>query len=152
MGVSRVFRAGSPYNGVELSEVDFEQQADTMYLAHIDHPVGKLTRTAHDAWVFADVGFGPKLSPPSGVTVTPHTPNTDSENGGAAFFPQNARYAVTSVDADGFESRWTGGDITAYNDLSLKRNYNALSWTAAAGAASYKVYKSRQQPVLRIHR
>lgn len=142
MGVSRVFRVGSPYNGVELEELDYEQQADTMYLAHIDHTPGKLTRTAHDAWTFADVAFGPKLSPPTGVVVTPHTPNTDSENGGAAFFPQNARYAVTSVDEDGYESRWTGGNITAYNDLSLKRNYNALTWAAADRAASYKVYKA----------
>lgn len=142
MGVSRVFRVGSPYNGVELEELDYEQQTDTMYLAHIDHPLGKLTRTAHDAWSFADVSLGPKLSPPASVTVTPHTPNTDSENGGAAYFPQNARYAVTSVDADGFESRWNGGNITAYNDLSLKRNYNAVTWSAVPGAASYKVYKA----------
>lgn len=142
MGVSRVFRVGSPYNGVELDELDYEQQADTMYLAHIDHPVGKLTRTAHDAWAFSDVAFGPKLSPPASVVVTPHVPNTDSENGGAAYFPQNARYAVTSIDKDGFESRWTGANITAYNDLSLKRNYNFVEWSAVAGAVSYKVYKA----------
>lgn len=142
MGVSRVFRVGSPYNGVELEELDVEQQADTMYLAHIDHTPGRLTRTAHDAWTFADVAFGPKLSPPTTVTVEVHTPNTDSENGNAAFFPQNARYAVTAVDEDGYESRWTGAGIAAYNDLSLKRNYNFIEWGAVAGAASYKVYKA----------
>lgn len=142
MGVSRVFRVGSPYNGVELEELDFEQQADTMYLAHIDHMPARLTRTAHDAWTFADVAFGPKLSPPALVTVEVHMPNVDSENGGAAFFPQNAGYAVTSVDKDGFESRWTGAGITAYNDLSLKRNYNFVEWSAVPGAASYKVYKA----------
>jgi hypothetical protein len=142
MGVSRVFRVGSPYNGVELEELDHEQQSDTMYLAHIDHTPGRLTRTAHDAWTFADVAFGPKLLPPSTVTVEVNTPNTDSENGGAAFFPQNARYAVTAVDEDGYESRWTGAGITAYNDLSLKRNFNFIEWGAVAGAASYKVYKA----------
>jgi hypothetical protein len=142
MGVARVIRAGSPYNGMELEELDYEQQSDTMYLAHIDHPVGKLTRTAHDAWSFADVAFGPKLSPPAGVTVTAYVQNQDSANGGAAYFPQNARYAVTSVDVDGFESRWTGGDTTAYNDLSLKRNYNLVEWPAVPGAVSYKVYKA----------
>lgn len=37
MGVARVYQVGSPYNGVELAELDFEQTADTMYIAHIDH-------------------------------------------------------------------------------------------------------------------
>ncbi len=142
MGVSRVVRVGSPYNGVELDELDYEQQADTMYLAHIDHPVGKLTRAAHDSWTFADVAFGPKLLPPATVTVDVHMPNTDVENGGAAYFPQNARYAVTAVDGDGFESRWLGITVNAYNDLSLKRNYNFVEWSASAGAVSYKVYKA----------
>ncbi|WP_341896450.1 hypothetical protein [Sphingobium sp. YR657] len=142
MGVSRVFRAGSPYNGVELDELDYEQQADTMYLAHIDHPVGKLTRTAHDAWTFQDVAFGPNIAPPANVIVTPFVQNMDEANGGAGYFPQNARYAVTAVDKDGYESRRTGGSITAYNDLSLKRNYNYVQWDEVPGAVSYKVYKA----------
>lgn len=143
MGVSRVVRVGSPYNAVDLAEIDFEQQADTMYLAHLDYPLTKLTRTAHDAWGFSTVSIGPKLLPPAGLAVTVHDPNVDSENGGNAFFPQNARYCVTSIDENGFESRRATGDVTAYNDLTLKRNYNELEWDAVAGAASYKVYKAQ---------
>lgn len=142
MGVSRVFRTGTPYNGVELDEIDFEQQADTMYFAHLDHPVERLNRTAHDAWSFATVNFAPKVQPPTGVAIEVHTPNTDAENGGSAYFPRNARYCVTSINEDGQESRASPADITAYNDLSLKRNYNFLTWSAAAGAVSYKVYKA----------
>lgn len=142
MGVSRVFRAGTSYNGVELAELDFEQQADTMYLAHIDHPVTKLTRDGHDSWTFSTVSFGPKIEPPAGVTIDVVMPNVDAENGGNAFFPQNNRYCVTSVDVDGFESRASPGDITALNDLSLKRNFNYIQWDAAPGAESYKVYKA----------
>ena len=112
MGVSRVVRVGSPYNAVDLQEVDFEQQADTMYLAHLDYPLTKLTRTAHDAWSFSTVGIGPKLSPPTGLVVTAHIQNTDSENGGAAYFPQNARYCVTSIDQDGFEIHQVGSSLT----------------------------------------
>jgi len=142
MGVSRIFRVGTSYNGVELAELDFEQQTDTMYLAHLDHPVGKLTRSAHDHWTFSSVAIGPKIDPPTGVTIDVVTPNVDAENGGNAYFPQNNRYCVTSVDADGFESRATPGDITALNDLSLKRNFNYIQWEAAPGAVSYKVYKA----------
>lgn len=143
MGVSRVVRVGSPYNAVDLAEVDFEQQADTMYLAHLDYPLTKLTRTAHDEWAFSSVSIGPKVSPPSDLAAFAYSPNTDSENGGNAYFPQPCRYMVTSVDADGRESRPAdlGAEVT--NDVSLKRNYNELTWSAVTGAASYKVYKAQ---------
>lgn len=142
MGVSRVFRAGSTYNGIELEELDYEQQSDTMYLAHIDHPLGKLTRAAHDAWTFGSVTIGPKLPKPTGVAATAYSPNGDSENGGNAYFPQPAKYSVTAVDEYGLESRAADLGATVTNDLSLKRNYNELTWTAVPGATSYKVYKA----------
>lgn len=142
MGVARVVRVGSPFNGVELAELDAEQTADTMYMAHIDHELTKLVRYAHDSWTFSTVSLGPKVVAPTGLTVVVNTPNTDSANGGAAFFPTNARYAITAVDVDGFESRATGADVTAYNDLTLKRNYNFLKWTASVGADRYNVYKA----------
>lgn len=141
MGVSRVFRVGSPYNGVELSEVDFEQTADTMYLAHIDHRPQKLVRAAHDAWSFNPVAFGPTIAAPTGCAAVATTPNVDAENDGAGYFAQPATYCVTAVSADGQESRASNSD-DATNDLSLKRNYNTISWSAVAGAVSYKVYKA----------
>lgn len=147
MGVSRVFRVGSPYNGVELADIDFEQQADTMYIAHIDHPVTKLTRAAHDSWAFSDVTFGPAIAAPTGVDVDVHMPNTDSENGGNAYYPRNASYTVTAVDKDGIESR-ANGPVVVQNDLDLKRNYNFITWDAVTGAESYNVYKSDQSQFL----
>lgn len=141
MGVSRVFRVGSPYNGVDLDEVDYEQQSDTMYLAHLDHPPVRLTRTAHDAWSFDQVTFGPKIAAPVGITVDANLNNTDSENGGAAYFPRAAHYTVTALDIDGFESR-ANEAVQAINDLDLKRNFNVVSWAAVAGADRYNVYKA----------
>ncbi|KEZ00495.1 hypothetical protein AI27_02025 [Sphingomonas sp. BHC-A] len=141
MGVSRVFRLGTPYNGVELSEIDTEQQTDTMYLAHIDHPVGKLTRAAHDSWSLGNVTFGPAIAAPSAVNATAYIYNTDSENDGNAYYPRPARYTVTAVDADGLESRANAPD-SAINDLDLKRNRNIITWGAVAGAESYNVYKA----------
>ncbi|MGA1851291.1 hypothetical protein VH570_10715 [Sphingobium sp. HT1-2] len=147
MGVSRVFRVGSPYNGVELEELDYEQQADTMYLAHIDHPVAKLTRTAHDVWSFSDVIVGPRLAIPGSLAVTAHVNNTDTENGGAAYFPRADHYTVTAIDADGFESR-ANPSVQAINDLDLKRNYNVVSWSAVTGADRYNVYKAQNSQFL----
>lgn len=141
MGVSRVVRVGSPYNGVELDEIDFEQQADTMYLAHIDHPVTKLTRAAHDQWAFADVTFGPSLPAPAGAAVTAYVNNTDAANGGDAYYPRAAHYTITALDADGMESR-ANATVQAINDLDLKRNYNVITWTDVPGKDRYNVYKA----------
>lgn len=143
MGVARVVRVGSPFNGVELAELDAEQTADTMYMAHIDHPATKLIRTAHDVWQFSSVAIGPKVEPPSDLAATAYSPNTDSENGGNAYFPQPAKYCVTSVDVDGRESRAADLGATVTNDISLKRNYNELTWGAVSGADRYKVYKAQ---------
>lgn len=142
MGAARVYRVGTPYNGVELAEVDFEQTADVMYMTHIDHPVTKLLRYGHTSWKFEGVTFGPKVAAPASCTATATTPNTDSENSGAAYFPQPAKYVVTAVvDGTGQESRASPAG-SATNDLSLKRNFNTIIWAAVPGADRYKVYKS----------
>lgn len=142
MGVARAYRTGMPYNGVELAELHFEQTADTMYLAHIDHAPGKLTRSGHTDWTFSTLTFGPSLSAPSGLSATATTPNTDTDNDGANYFPQPASYCVTAVsDELGEESRASSED-TASNDLSLKRNYNTIAWSAVSGANRYNVYKA----------
>lgn len=141
MGVSRVYQVGSPYNGVELADVDFEQTADTMYLAHIDHAPTKLVREAHTQWEFITVTFGPPLAAPTGCAAANTTDNVDSENDGDNFFPQPARYCVTAIDENGLESR-ASNQGTATNDLTLKRNYNTITWSVSAGADRYKVYKA----------
>ncbi|GFM29272.1 hypothetical protein [Novosphingobium sp. PY1] len=141
MGVARIYQVGSPYNGVELADLDFEQTADTMYLAHIDHSPGKLIREGHTSWQFVDVTFGPSLAAPTGCNATATTPNVDDPNGGENYFPQPATYCVTAIDADGLESRASNED-TVTNDLTLKRNYNTITWSAVTGADRYKVYKA----------
>ena len=88
MGVSRAYVVGSPYNGVELAEIDFEQTADTMFLAHIDHPPQELLRAGHTEWLFNAISFGPALDAPAGVAAVATTPNVDADNAGAAYFPQ----------------------------------------------------------------
>lgn len=138
MSVARVYRVGSPYNGVELAELDFEQSADVVYLAHIDHKPGKLLRYDHADWRFVDVSFGPTIVAPGGVTATATTPVTTADS----YFPQPATYYVTAVnDATGQESR-IGSGATVSNDLTLKKNYNTVSWSAVTGATAYRVYKA----------
>ena len=134
MGVSRVYVVGSPYNGVELDDLDFEQTADTMYLAHINHAVHKLVRNDHDDWEFIEVTFGPSIAAPTGCSAVATSPNVDADNSGDAYFPQDATYVVTALNDDsGQESRASNED-TANNDLTLKRNFNTITWSAVTDA------------------
>ncbi|WP_333835859.1 hypothetical protein [Novosphingobium sp.] len=142
MGGARITRIGSPYNGLELAELDFEQTADTMYLAHLDHAPAKLVRAGHTDWRFQPVTFAPTVAAPAACVAMASTANTDSANGNAAYFPQAASYCVTAIDdTTGMESR-ASGLASATNDLTLKRNFNTISWSAVPGATRYAVYKA----------
>lgn len=138
MSCARIYRVSTPYNGSELGELDFEQSADTMYLAHLNYPPNKLVRADHTDWTFFTVTFAPALEGPAGVTATPATPNDGGDSG---TYPTDAKYAVTSVDENGQESR-VFSTATASNDLSLKGNKNTITWSAVAGAEHYRIYKS----------
>lgn len=142
MGVSRVYKVGTPYNLSELGGIDYAQSFDTMYLTHIDHPVTKLTRADHTDWLFSTVAFGPTIDPPTGVAVAETTDNEDAANSGNAYFPQTAKYCVSSVDEDSGQESRASTAVSAFNDLGLKRNKNTISWDAVDGASLYRVYKA----------
>lgn len=142
MGAARVFKVGSPYNGVELADIDHEQTADTLYLAHIDHQPTKLVRSSNVSWAFQPVQFAPTLAAPATCSVFASVLNTDSANSGLNYFPETASYCVTAVNDGTNEESRASPTGSAYNDLSLKRNVNSISWTAVAGATRYKVYKA----------
>lgn len=138
------YSAVSPYSASELAELDYEQTTDTVYLAHINHPPSKLLRYSNTNWTVATVTFGPTLAAPTGLSVTASTPNTDADNAGAAYFPLGQTYVVTAVNDDtGVESRASASDSVT-NDLTLKRNYNSLSWSAVTGASRYNIYKAEE--------
>jgi hypothetical protein len=142
MPVHRIHRTPSPFNGSELSEIDFEQTADVLYLAHTNHKPNKLIRAGHADWSFNDVAFEPTIADPTGIGGSASTPNTDSANSGNAYFPQPATYCVTAYNEEtGQESR-ASATVTMTNDLALKRNYNTISWSAVTGATGYRVYKA----------
>jgi hypothetical protein len=142
MPVARVYRVASPFNGVELDEIDSEQTADVLYLAHENHVPNKLVRAGHTNWTFNDVTFGPSISAPTGIAGSATVANTDAANSGNAYFPQPATYVITAFNEDtGQESR-ASTSVTMTNDLALKRNYNEVSWSAVTGATGYRIYKS----------
>lgn len=143
MSVSRIYRTFSPYAGADLYDLDYEQSANTMYLAHIAHPPTKLTRQGHTSWAFATITFAPTLATPTGVSVTVTHPNTDAANAGASHYPTDALYGITAYDDDtGQESRPSAA-VTANNDLNLVKNYNTIAWSAVTDADRYRIYKAK---------
>lgn len=140
MGASRLYVTGTPFNSVDLDEVDYVQSADVVYFAHINYPPSKLTRAGHTDWTFANISFGPTITAPVGVAVTETIANTDVPNSGENYWPLTAHYAVAAVNADGQVSRLSSSD-SGTNDLSLKGNYNTIDWTAHSDAEYYIVFK-----------
>lgn len=134
MGVSRLYKFGTPYNADQLSGLSYAQAANLMYFAHVDRPVNKLTRLGHTDWSFDEVTFGPTIAVPTGVGVTP------SYSVAGTTVPYS--YVVTAIDEDtGQESRASAVGSTS-NDLTLDGNFNTISWSAVAGAERYVVYKN----------
>lgn len=138
MGAARLYKVGTPYNAVDLAEVDYTQTADVMFFAHLDYPPEKVVRSDHTAWTFSEVAFGPTITAPTGLTATPTEPNTTDA------FPINARYGVAAVSAAGQISLLSNVD-GASNDLSLRGNLNTVTWTAHPDAVYYLVYKSENE-------
>lgn len=131
----------SPYTGTHFLDADLEQTADTLYIAHLEYPPTKLLRYSHTSWGFVNVTFGPSIGIPTLTSVIAENPNTDSENGGNSYFPQGQSYVITAVNDDTGEESRASSELTAVNDLSLKRNYNTIDWEPFSGATRYNVYK-----------
>ena len=142
MGVARIYRAPSPFNGRELVDCDIDQSFDTTYFAHLNHKPSKLVRGGHTDWQFSDVQFGPTIAAPGGVGCAMTDPNHDAANGGDAYFPRLQRYVVSAVNDDNGQESLASAEVSVSNDLTLKRNKNVVSWGAVATANRYFVYKA----------
>jgi len=140
MSVARLYSVATPFNAVELSEIDYTQSFDAIFFAHLNHKPNKLTREGHTSWTFLDVAFGPSISSPNQLTATPTTPNTDSANSGNAYFPRKQRYVVSAIDDDSGQESLPSVEVSCTNDLTLKRNYNTVTW--AGTGTRYRVFRA----------
>lgn len=138
----RLYKVPAPFNARELFDIDFEQSNDTIFFAHLNHSPQQLVRGGHVDWQFSDVAFGPALATPTSVSATATVANEDAANSGDAYFPRVQRYAVAAVDDVTGQVSVPSGHDSVTNDLSLKRNFNTITWAAVTGATRYYVYKA----------
>ena len=47
---AKIVELATTYSATEIADITFAQSADTLYLAHANHPLAKITRTSHTAW------------------------------------------------------------------------------------------------------
>lgn len=123
----------SPYSASQVQEMDYEQSIDVMYIASRDVAPNKLEHVSATSWSHSTMTFNPTAASPTGVTVV--SKNTGSET---------YEYVVTSVDDAGQESFASTAGSDATSELLNKDGAeNVVTWTAAAGADHYRIFRKR---------
>lgn len=148
----QLLSSGSPYEVVttytsaQIWDMDFAQNADTLYIAHGSHPLRKLQRLGATSWSLSQVSLldGPYL--PINVTATTLTPSavtgvatvaassTVGINNGAGFRAADVGRMLRIKCG----SNWLWGTITAFTDTTHVSwtvvPANGISYTAGATA------------------
>jgi hypothetical protein len=116
------------YLEADLFDLNFVQSADVITIVHPSYPPKDLTRTGDTSWTLTTTTFAPAIAAPTGVAVS-----------GAA--GTVAYWVVTSVADDTFEESLASSAVGGSTDATVG-SPRTISWTVAAGAQSYNIYKA----------
>ena len=131
------YEVASAYTAAQVQNLVFVQEADVLYLCHVDHPVRKLGRLADNNWTLTTVLFKPLINPPAGTPVVTKPGDTSGKTG---YVATTYRYRVSAV-ADSGEESLPSNAGSVVNDLAIQGGINRVTWTAVTGAARYIVYR-----------
>ena len=94
---AKVYEIATEYTSAQLSELQFAQSADVMYIVHESHEPTKLTRTGHTSWSITDVDFekGPYLD--QNTTSTTLTSSATTVGTGRTLTASSSLFASTDV-------------------------------------------------------
>jgi len=126
-----VYEISTTYTAAQLSEIEYVQSADVLYLVHDDHKPRKLSRTGHTAWSISDVDFfdGPyDAANTSSTTLTPSgTSGSVTVTASSSVFVANDVGRSVRIK---HSSTWGFGIITAFGSatsvtvaVNADRNY-----------------------------
>lgn len=136
MGVRAIYQLTTVFTEDEVFDVGYEQGADVMVFAHLNHPQQRLTRYAHDNWTLGDAAYLATVAAPGVFLATPTVANS-----GTGYVATTYEYVATTIDAATGQESLPSAIDTAVNDLSLKGNFNTLTPVAVAGAERYNFYR-----------
>ncbi len=131
------YEVASAYTAAQVQNLVFVQEADVLYLCHVDHPVRKLGRLADNNWTLTTVLFKPLINAPAGTPVVTKPGDTSGKTG---YVATTYRYRVSAV-ADSGEESLPSNAGSVVNDLAIQGGINRVTWTAVTGAARYIVYR-----------
>lgn len=138
MSVAAIFEIETPFTADQLSSLNYEQTADVFVLTHLSHPVQRLRRFDHNIWILDAAPIGSQIAAPVGVGGVVTNPQSSASD----YIETAKSYVVTAINDAGQESQ-ASAVWTATNDLSLKGDFNTVTWTAHADAVEYRVYEAR---------
>jgi hypothetical protein len=134
--VASVYEVASPYAATDLFDANgalwlhITQSNDVFTIVHPLYQARELKRSGPTSWAFNLVTVVPTQVAPTAPVATPTL-------GGAV----NYTYAVTAIAAGTLEESVQTVDATCANDLTIAGHFNTITWTDAAGAVRYNVYK-----------
>ena len=132
------YEISTPYNSDDIFVIHYAQSADVMTLVHPHYPVKELRRYGAYDWRLIDVTFSAPLSPPGNVSVE-YVPNGNESDSRFTY-----KYKVTAVQDSDEGQRESAPSAAASVSCNLwwDNALNRITWSAVAGAARYRVYKS----------
>lgn len=130
--VAEVYEIASPYLEADLFDVHYVQSADVLTLVHPSYAPRELRRTTPTTFQLTTISFAPSVLAPTGVGAV-----------ATGIGSTNYSYRVTSIAVDSLEESVASGTASVANNLTTSGNLNTISWTAAANAIRYNVYKEK---------
>ncbi len=121
---ARVYEIASPYTEASLPYIHYAQSAEVLTLVNSGFAPRELRITTPTSWALTTIAFATSQAAPTVGTGT-----------------DTATYVVTALATNGVEESIASGTGSATNDLTISGNYNTVTWTAAAGATRYNVFK-----------
>ena len=126
-----VYEISTTYTAAQISEIEYVESADVLYLVHDNHKPRKLSRTGHTSWSISDVDFfdGPyDAANTSSTTLTPSgTSGSVTVTASSSVFVANDVGRSVRIK---HSSTWGFGIITAFGSatsvtvaVNADRNY-----------------------------
>lgn len=137
--VASVYEIASPYAATDLYDANgalqlhFAQSDDVFTITHPSYQSRELKRLGPTNWTLTNVTVVPTQVAPTAPVATAGGP------GGGT--PVATVYAVTAIAADTLEESVQSADASVNIDLTVAGNKVTVTWTDAAGATRYQIYK-----------
>ena len=160
----RVYEVTTTYDGDDVADLKYTQQADVMYIAHKDYPLRKLSRTAATTFTFTTITYDDVDFPPfldintsattmtcsavtgAAITVTASTDTFDADHVGAYFkihVPTESDGYVL-ITAVGSATSATATVISDIGGTGATENWYEGAWSDYQGYPSdVKFYEQR---------